>query len=94
MINKFLRNYLSIIFIFATLLSVSHIHNDLEQHNDCEICTIVSNTQDIDTPTDSTYLSIIDIVAESPLKKLTSLHTSEFTLNLNARAPPLTPKYS
>jgi|GEM_PF-610004 len=88
MIQKFLRKYLSIIFIFATLFSVSHIHNDLAQHSDCQICIIEANTQNIDTPTDAVYLSIIDVVAESPLKELISLHAVELTTNLKARAPP------
>ena len=88
MIHKFFRKYLSIIFIFATLLGVFHHHNDLKQHNDCQICTIQSSIANADTPVDVLYLSNIEIIHESILTKLVNLHSKTTQNFLNARAPP------
>lgn len=88
MINRFFRKYLSIIFVFATLMGVFHHHHDLKQHNDCQICSIQSSIANADTPVDVVYLSQLDIASESIVVKFINLHSKKTKNYLNARAPP------
>lgn len=88
MIIDFLKKYLSIIFIVATLMGVFHHHEDLKQHNDCQICTIQSNLSNIDTPVDVTYLTLLEISSETTITKLTNLISNKIQKTDNARAPP------
>ena len=88
MITRFFRKYLSIIFILATLVGVFHHHDDLKQHNDCQICLLQSNIANADTPVDVVYLSQLDIAHEAIVVKLANLHGKRIKNTLNARAPP------
>jgi len=88
MISRFLRKYLSIVFVIATLLGSMHHHNDLKQHNDCKICTIQSNIANADTPVERLYLTQLDIFSESILTQLISIQTAQVNSSLYARAPP------
>jgi len=69
-------------------MGVFHHHNDLKQHNDCQICSIQSSIADADTPIDIIYLSHLDIKSESIIVKLHNLHSKKTPNFLNARAPP------
>ncbi len=91
MIRRFLRKYLSIVFMLATLLGAMHHHNDLKQHNDCQICTIQSNIVNADTPVDVVYLTQLDIYAESIVAEFENLHAQKFTIHFFSRAPPFFP---
>jgi len=85
---NFLRKYLSIIFLVATLFGEMHHHNDLKQHNDCKICIIHASMAHVDTPVDVLYVTQLDIFHEAIVKQLTNLHSLKLTNPLNARAPP------
>ena len=89
MIRRFFRKYLSIVFIFATLLGAMHHHNDLKQHNNCQICTIQVNIANADTPVDVVYLTQLDIYSESIVSELKNLHAQKPTTHFFPRAPPL-----
>ncbi len=86
--SSFVRKYLSIIFLMATLLSGMHHHNDLKQHSDCQICTIQSSMANADTPVDVVYVSKLDIFHEAIVTQLENLTTKKCFNPLNARAPP------
>lgn len=86
---KFIRRYISALFIVAMSMSVFHHHNDLKQHNDCQICTISHNLVDIDTPIEVSYLTTLTLKSESITAKLTDLHQKAVISRLKARAPPL-----
>jgi len=86
---KLFRQYLSALFIVAMSMGVFHHHNDLKQHNDCQICTISHNLIDIDTPIEVSYLTTLTLQSESITVKLTSLHQKAVISTLQVRAPPL-----
>lgn len=88
MINRFFRKYLSIIFIVATFMGVFHHHNDFKQHNDCKICTVQSSIANADTPVTPCYITKLELVHESVVGSLASLHVSKVYNALHARAPP------
>ena len=88
MIKRWFRRYFSIVFVLATLLGSMHHHNDLKQHNDCQICTIQSNLSHADTPVDTLYLSDLILQAQTPIKILADLVTNNDQIRLTARAPP------
>lgn len=85
---KFTHRYLSIIFILATLLGVFHHHDDLNVHNDCQICTIQSTIADADTPSQTSYFTKLDILHDNTVVKFINLHSKTVTNPLHARAPP------
>ena len=89
MIQKWIRHYFSIVFIVATLMGSMHHHNDLQVHEDCQICTIVQNLSVSDTPTKVLYLSSIEKCCEVVLTNRQELHSVETFSSLNARAPPI-----
>ncbi len=82
------KKYFSIIFILAMFMGAFHHHNDLKQHNDCQICTVQTNIANGDLPTDVMYLTKLEIVRESVTTKFASIHTNKLQNHLNARAPP------
>jgi hypothetical protein len=88
MITRFFRKYLSIVFVLATFMGVFHHHDDLKQHNDCQICTIQSSIADADTPVAANYLTKIDTFSEPIFAKLLSLHIAQTQQNFQRRAPP------
>jgi hypothetical protein len=88
MFTRFLKKYISIIFIVAAFMGVFHHHHDLKQHNDCKICTINSNLTNIDTPSEILYLRPIEKIREENICKLFNLHINKHTSTLQARAPP------
>ena len=86
--QKFIVKYISIIFIFATFMTSFHHHNDMQEHDDCQICTIQNNIVDIDTPIDITYFTILSTVSESITLSLENLQTQKDHKTFSARAPP------
>jgi flagellar basal body rod protein FlgB len=74
--------------MFATLLGAMHHHNDLKQHNNCQVCTIQANIANADTPVDVVYLTQLDIYSESIVAELKNLHAQKPTTHLFPRAPP------
>jgi len=88
MMKKWLRKYFSIVFVLATLLGSMHHHNDLKQHNDCQICTIQSNLSHADTPVDTLYIQDITLQAQTPVAALSNLIASAAQIKCTARAPP------
>jgi hypothetical protein len=88
MIRRFLNKYLSIIFLLATLLGVFHHHDDLKQHNSCQICTLQARIANADTPVAVIYLSDITLVSESIITPLHDLHSKALIRTLHQRAPP------
>ena len=85
---KVLKKYFSVILFLSLLLSVTHHHNDLKQHNDCKICTLQSNISNVDTPLEVNYLSDIDIIFEKILFISIFIYIEKFKNNLHQRAPP------
>ena len=88
MLHKFLKKYISIIFIISTLVGIFHHHNDLKQHSDCKICVVKSNITDIDTPSEVKYFTKLDIISEYIVAKLINFHIRNPKNPLQARAPP------
>jgi len=88
MSSKLSRKYFSIVFILAIFMGVFHHHHDLKQHTDCQICTIQTNMANADMPSETLYLSSIDIFYENIITKLINLHTNKQQNQLQARAPP------
>jgi hypothetical protein len=85
---KLLKKYFSIVFLLATLMGVFHHHEDHKQHSDCQVCTIQSNISNADIPTDTDYLSKIELFTEAVVSKLPHLHECKTLILLKARAPP------
>jgi len=85
---KLSRKYFSIVFILAIFMGVFHHHHDLKQHNDCQICTIQSNMANTDVPTDTVYITSLDIFHETIVTKIINLHSNKTHNQLQARAPP------
>lgn len=69
-------------------MGVFHHHEDLKQHNDCQICTIQTNIANADTPEDAVYLQQISTLSESIIADLSTLNIASIKLTRNARAPP------
>jgi len=88
MIQRFVKKYLSIVFVIATLLSVLHHHNDLKQHSDCQICTVQSNITNADTPIQPLYITQLDLHQESVLGTYFTPYYIKTTSTLHPRAPP------
>jgi len=82
------RKYFSIIFIVAMFMGAFHHHNDLKQHNDCQVCTIQTNIANGDLPTESVYFTSLEIIREAISTKLTNICQNRPQNQLNARAPP------
>jgi len=88
MIKVWLKKYFAIVFMLATLLGSMHHHNDLKQHNNCQICTLQSSLSHADTPVDTLYLSDIRIVSEAIIADLSHLIANPTQILLRSRAPP------
>lgn len=88
MIEAFVKKYLAIVFVLATLMGVFHQHHDLKPHNDCQICTIASEISNADTPSEKIYLTQLNIDSESILVASHTLVNTQVNSTLNARAPP------
>ena len=88
MLTLFLKKYISIIFLISTFMGVFHHHDNLKQHNDCQICIIQSNISDIDTPVDVFYLNSLNKYSQKSISKLFNLHINLVTTTFKARAPP------
>jgi len=88
MIKIWVRKYFSIVFVLATLLSGMHHHNDLKQHNNCQICTLQSSLSHADTPVETLYVQEITFQAQTPIATLSNLVASAAQIALTARAPP------
>jgi hypothetical protein len=86
---KSLNKFISIIFILATFIGVFHHHDDMKSHNDCQICTIQSSIADADTPSQTLYLSKIELFSDSTISKFPTLHEYKQYIPLRARAPPI-----
>ena len=87
--KKLLVRYLSFIVIVTLSLGFFHHHNDIQDHNDCDICVLQQNITDIDTPIDVNYLTLFSIPSEATITSLQSLQTQEYHSTFSARAPPL-----
>jgi len=88
MIISWLRKYFAVVFVVATLLGSMHHHNDLKQHNDCQICTIASSIADADTPVDFVYLTLLSLQSEATLTQLPEFTQQHVALQFHSRAPP------
>jgi len=89
MIIKLAKKYILSLFIVATFMGVFHHHNDLKNHNDCQICTIQQNLADADTPTTPTYIVELDFNTLAPLLLKEKSFLFTFNATYNPRAPPL-----
>ena len=89
MITRFFKKYLSIVFIVALFAGSFHHHDDIQTHDDCQICTIQSNLLNSDVPNDTIYLSTLDLYSEAIISELVSLHLDTRYKLSHARAPPL-----
>ena len=86
--QKLIVKYISIIFILATFMGSFHYHNDIQEHTDCQICTVQHNVSDIDTPADVNYLTLLSIKSESILTCLDTFSIQKRFFHFSARAPP------
>ncbi len=69
-------------------MGVFHHHDDLKQHNDCQICTVQSSIANADTPVETLYVSSVHLASESIITTLTHLCSSQTQRNIQVRAPP------
>ena len=88
--QKLIVKYISIIFILATFMGFLHHHNDIQEHNDCKMCTIQNNLTNIDTPVEVSYLTSIFTPSESLPNPLPSFEKKRLISTNTARAPPIT----
>jgi len=88
MLNRFFKKYFSIILMIATFMGVFHHHNDLKQHNNCQICALQSSIANADTPRDIVYITTLDLFHESIITPLQNRHVRKTFNQLQARAPP------
>ena len=86
--KSFKKEYLTLIFIVATFMGVFHHHDDLKQHNDCQICIIQSSIADADTPIEAIYFTLLNIKPEAVVKTPKTIYSKTLTNPLKARAPP------
>jgi len=89
MIRTFVKKYISIIFILATFIGVFHNHNSLQQHNDCQICVIQSSIANADTPSETFYLTKLELFADAIESNLPQFFLKYHSSQLHARAPPI-----
>ncbi len=87
--QKFIVKYISLIFVIAIFMGAFHHHNDMQEHSDCQICTIQNNLIDIDTPNTVSYLTSFSIQSEAVVANLKNFQLQEKILTFSARAPPL-----
>lgn len=86
--KRFVSKYVGIVLLLATMMGAFHHHNDLKQHNDCQICTIQSTIFDADTPQKNVYLWELENVSEAIFLPLARFHAYGLISNLHSRAPP------
>ena len=86
--RRWLKKYLVIVFIISTFIGVFHHHNDLKQHNECQICTVQSSIANADMPTETVYLSEIKIYSEEVESNFPTFSKNRNRILLKARAPP------
>jgi len=86
--DKLIVKFINIIFVLATFLSALHHHNDLQEHNDCQVCIISYNITDIDTPVDVYYITLFSTISEATIATLEKLQTQKKHFTFGARAPP------
>jgi len=83
-----LKRCFSIVFLLSMFVTVSHHHDDLKVHNDCQICVLQSNVTNSDLPPQNVYLSdltaLFEIISTSP----TIVYSQKPTTLLHQRAPP------
>ena len=84
-----ISKFISIIFVFATLLVSTHHHDDLQSHTDCQICTIENTLSLADTPVDVFYLCELYLFNEAIVGFLDDIVIQKEHSNFSARAPPL-----
>ena len=85
---KFLKKYFSIVFLLAVFMGSFHHHNDMQEHNSCQICTVNSNISDGDTPSKVIYLTPVDTKIEPISSKLLPLYSLKKLASLHQRASP------
>ena len=85
---KYLKQYISIVFLLASLMGALHHHNDLQKHSDCQICTIQSNVVDVDTPTETFYLTELLVASDATLSSLPQFIVFHKESKQHSRAPP------
>ena len=85
---QWVRKYFAILFAFSILLGTAHHHNDLKQHNECQICQINSNLSVGDTPSEASTAWLLENKNETPQTNLTSQITKQLPNHYQTRAPP------
>ena len=86
--TKLFKKYFSVIFLISIFFTSLHHHNDLKTHTDCKICILQSNTKNIDTPPQHTYLSDIVVVYTDIYVDKTTTYLKAIINPLHTRAPP------
>ncbi len=90
MMNKqFVKIYFSTIFLIVIFMGSFHHHDDLKQHNSCQICLIQSNIISADIPSDISYLPTIKQISELIVPNLTNFYHYIQISSLHSRAPPI-----
>ena len=92
MVKRFLRKYLVVVFVLATLVGAFHHHEDAKIHNDCKICVIHSNLVNIDTPSEAVYLSLLTLSGEAIVTPFANLFERSLHHTYLSRAPPFSPR--
>ena len=87
--KRLISKFISIIFIFATMMVSLHHHDDLQAHTDCQICTIENTLSLADVPLDVFYLCELYLVNEAIVSFLDDIIIQTEHYNFTARAPPL-----
>jgi len=86
--RRWIRKYFAILFAFSIFLGAAHHHNDLKQHNECQICQINSNLSVGDTPSETTTAYLLETKKETPKTTFTSQITKQLPNHYQTRAPP------
>ncbi len=80
--------YIAIVFLVITLMGSFHHHDDLAQHDDCQLCVILAHSNYSDVPSDVVYLGEVRHILESIPPKYENLYAFIKITDLNSRAPP------
>jgi len=88
MLYRFFKKYLSTIFLFSILLGSMHHHNDLKLHSDCKVCVVHSHLLTADVPSETLYLTQLDLFNDSFLLPYSIYNQRKIHTTLHSRAPP------
>ena len=87
MIKTWFHKYITTLFVLAALMGVFHHHNDMQVHEDCQICTVQSNIVDADIPSPTQYIFFAKLTLTG-VSYIKNPHLYQTFTSVQARSPP------